>query len=185
MDKALVLISIVLGVAITLELENLNTLIRSDRVKWHWAQPIFAFFALMIVLVFWWMMAGKSDAGAITLGQFLPIMGLMVVIVLICAAALPDKVPDEGVLDLGAYYMATRRYQWGLVAALIAVIGYGWMEVLYARHGLWQALIRGWGEWVPLLLAIWMMFADRWWKVALGYAAMAFIPIAWLSRSLG
>ena len=185
MEQALVLISIVLGVAITLELENLNRLIRSKQVRWHWAQVIFAFFALMIVLVFWWMMASKSDAGAITLGEFLPIMLLMVIIVLMAAVALPDKIPAEGKLDLRDYYMENRKYQWGLVAALIGLIGLGWMQVLYGRHGFWGAILNGWREWVPFLLAIWMMFANRWWKVGIGYAAMSFIPIAWLSRTLG
>ena len=184
MEQALVLISIVLGVAITLELENLNRLIRAPNVRWHWAQPIFAFFALMMVLVFWWMMAARRDTGAITLGEFLPIMGLMIILVLTAAVALPDKVPEEGRLDMADYYMANRKYQWGLVLALVAIIGLGWLATLTSRHGLLEALIRGWGEWVPMLIIIWMIFADKWWKVSVGYAAMAFIPITWLSRTL-
>ena len=184
MEQALVLISIVLGVAITFELENLNRLIRSPNVRWHWAQPIFAFFALMLVLVFWWMMAGQSDKGEIALGEFLPIMALMVVIVLIAAVALPDKVPDKGRLDLAEYYMANRKYQWGLVLITVLVIGGGWIASLITRYGFVQGMLRGWGEWVPMLLVGWMMFANRWWKVGVGYAAMSFIPIAWLSRTL-
>ena len=184
MEQALVLISIVLGVAITLELENLNRLIRAPNVRWHWAQPIFAFFALMMVLVFWWMMAARRDTGAITLGEFLPIMGLMIILVLTAAVALPDKVPEDGRLDMADYYMANRKYQWGLVLALVAIIGLGWLATLTSRHGLLEALIRGWGEWVPMLIIIWMIFADKWWKVGVGYAAMAFIPITWLSRTL-
>ena len=184
MEHALVLISIVLGVAITFELENLNRLIRAPNVRWHWAQPIFAFFALMMVLVFWWMMASSGDKEAITLGEFLPIMALMIIIVLIAAVALPDKVPEEGQLDLAEYYMANRKYQWGLVLATVMVIGGGWMATLITRHGFVEAMLRGWGEWVPMLLVVWMIFANRWWKVGVGYAAMSFIPIAWLSRTL-
>lgn len=184
MDQALVLISIVLGVAITFELENLNRLIRAPNVRWHWAQPIFAFFALMIVLVFWWMMANRADTGPISLGAFLPIMALMVVIVLIAAVSLPDKVPEEGELSLADYYMANRKYQWSLVLLTVLVIGSGWLATLFTRYGFVEGLIRGWGEWVPMILVTWMIFADRWWKVGIGYAAMSFVPIAWLSRTL-
>ena len=185
MAQALVLISIVLGVAITFELENLNRLIRAPNVRWHWAQPIFAFFALMMVLVFWWMMAAREGSGVISLGEFLPIMGLMIVIVLIAAVALPDRVPEEGTLDLGEYYMANRKYQWGLVLVVVATIGPGWLLTLWTRVGFAEALIRGWGEWLSMLLVVWMIFANRWWKVGIGYVAMSFIPIAWLSRTLG
>ena len=184
MEQALVLISIVLGVAITFELENLNRVLRAPNVSWYWAQPIFAAFALMIVLVFWWMMASRPD-GELSLGAFLPIMLIMVMLVLIAAVSLPDQIPDEGTLDMADYYMANRRYQWGLVAGVIAIIGSGWLIQLWGRYGFFEAMVRGWGEWVPLLIAMWMVFADRWWKVGVGYAAIAFVPIAWLSRTLG
>ena len=55
---------------------------------------------------------------------------------------------------------------------------------LFARYGFVQGMIRGWGEWLPMLLVVWMIFADKWWKVGAGYVAMSFIPIAWLSRTL-
>ena len=185
MEQALVLISIVLGVAITFELENLHRLVRAPNVRWHWAQMIFAFFALMIVLVFWWMMANRGDGRSISLGEFLPIMALMVTIVLIAAVALPDKLADEGeTLDLADYYMANRRYQWSLVLIVVLVLGSGWIATLITRYGFVAGLIRGWGEWVPMLLVTWMIFANRWWKVGVGYAALSFIPIAWLSRTL-
>ena len=186
MEQALVLISIVLGVAITFELENLHCLVRAPNVRWHWAQPVFAFFALMIVLVFWWMMANRGgDGSTISLGEFLPIMGLMVTIVLIAAVALPDKLPGESeTLDLAEYYMANRRYQWSLVLIVVLAIGSSWLATLVTRYGFFHGLIRGWGEWLPMLLVTWMIFANRWWKVGVGYAAMSFIPIAWLSRRL-
>mgnify|MGYP005826612227 FL=1 len=188
MNQALVLISIVLGVAITFELENLHRLVRAPNVRWHWAQPIFAFFALMIVLVFWWMMANRGDGRTITLGEFLPIMALMVVIVLIAAVALPDKLTRDGAgderLDLGEYYMANRRYQWSLVLIVVSAVGGGWLATLFTRYGFVYGMLRGWGEWLPMLLVVWMIFADKWWKVGVGYAAMSFIPIAWLSRTL-
>ncbi|MGB3795700.1 MAG: hypothetical protein WA957_05295 [Alteraurantiacibacter sp.] len=123
------------------------------------------------------MMANRADTGAISLGEFLPITGLMIVLVLIAAVGLPDRVPEEGSLDLAEYYMANRKYQWGLVLIVVVIIGSGWLLTLWTRHGFITAMIRGWGEWVPMLLVVWLMFADRWWKVGIGYAAMSFIPL--------
>ena len=80
--------------------------------------------------------------------------------------------------------MANRRYQWSLVLILVAAVGGGWLATLFARYGFVQGMIRGWGEWLPMLLVVWMIFADKWWKVGAGYVAMSFIPIAWLSRTL-
>ena len=109
MEHALVLISIVLGVAITLELETFNRLIRSNQVRWHWAQVLYAAFALLIVVYYWWILADQADE-PITLGEFLPIMGIMVLLVLMCATALPDRLPEKGQIDLAVYYMENRKY---------------------------------------------------------------------------
>lgn len=181
MEKALVLISIVLGVAITFELENLNRLIRAPNVKWHWAQMVYAFWVLMCVIYFWWMMAAQE--GELSIAAFLPIMFTMILLVLMSAVALPDKVPEDG-LRMSEYYMENRRYQWGLVALAMLPISAGWLITLYGRGGLLFALTTGWAEWVSILLLVWMMFANRWWKVLLGFAALSFVPIAWLSRTL-
>ena len=181
MEQALVLISIVLGVAITFELENLNRLIRSKNVRWHWAQAVYAFLVLMCVIYFWWMMAAQK--GDLSIAAFLPIMFTMVMLVLMSAVALPDKVPEDG-LRLSTYYMENRHYQWGLMVLAMLPISLGWLLTLHGRGGFLFALTRGWAEWVPILLLVWMMFANRWWKVLLGFAALSFVPIAWLSRTL-
>lgn len=181
MEKALVLISIVLGVAITFELENLNRLIRSKNVRWHWAQAIYALWVLMCVIYFWWMMAAQE--GELSIAQFLPIMFILILLVLMSAVALPDEVPEEG-LRLSEYYMRNRRYQWGLVVVAMLPISLSWLATLYARGGLFYALTEGWAEWASILLLVWMVFADRWWKVLAGFAATSFIPITWLSRTL-
>ena len=181
MEQALVLISIVLGVAITFELENLNRLIRSGKVRWHWAQAIYAIWVLMCVIYYWWMMAAQE--GELSIAAFLPIMFTLILLVLMSAVALPDKVPEEG-LRLSEYYMQNRKYQWGLVVFAMLPISLSWLATLASRGGIFYALTEGWAEWVSILLLVWMMFADRWWKVGVGYLAISFIPIAWLSRTL-
>ena len=123
MEQALVLISIVLGVAITFELENLNRLIRARNVRWHWAQATYAVWVLMCVIYFWWMMAAQE--GELSIAQFMPIMFTLIMLVLMSAVALPDNVPEDG-LRMAEYYMENRRYQWGLVVLAMLPISLGW-----------------------------------------------------------
>jgi hypothetical protein len=184
MEHALVLVSIVLGVAITLELESFNRLIRSKHVRWHWAQVLYAAFALLIVIYYWWILAGQADE-PITLGQFLPIMGIMILLVLTCATALPEQIPEKGQIDLAVYYMENRKYQWGLLVAILIPLAVNWLATLYVKNGLWFAVKTGWSEYLPILILLWLVFANKWWKVAIGYLAISFVPIVWLSRTLG
>ena len=124
MQQALVLASIVLGVAITFELEHLNRVLRSRAVKWHWAQPIFALFVLLTIISYWWG-AAKNPQGTITLGEFLPVMFQLVMLALLAAASFPDKVPEDG-LDLAEYYQENRRYQWLLMALFFWSVNLRW-----------------------------------------------------------
>ena len=128
MQQALVFASIVLGIAVAFELQHLNTLLRSRRVTWHWAQPLFAFFVLMTMMSFWWMIASGSAAEEITLARFLPIMWVLVILNLLAAAALPDRVPDEGI-DLAAYYQENRRYLWGLYLLIFTPLAVNWVSI--------------------------------------------------------
>ena len=185
MEQALVLISIVLGVAIAFELENLNRALRSKHVKWHWAQALFAIFALLLVVSFWWAIASQDLDRSVSLGAFLPIMGVLILLVLISAVALPDELPSDHVLDMGEYYQENRRYQWGLVAGFMMVaFGYdSWWS--FARLEPLEAAVQIAPNAVVPLLCLTMMFLERWWKVAIGFAALYLLPLFWLSRTLG
>ena len=110
MEQALVFASIVLGVAVAFELENLNRVLRSDKVTWHWAQPAFALFILLSIIAYWWGAASQPDR-QITFVQFMPVMFQLVMLVLLAAVSLPDKIGEDGV-DLSEYYQSNRRYQW-------------------------------------------------------------------------
>ncbi len=182
MEQALVFTSIILGVAVAFELENLNRLLRSKEVRWHWAQPIFAIFVLMILMFFWWSLA-KNPEGTISFGAFLPIMWSLVMLVLLSAAALPDKV--EGGVDLAQYYQENRRYMWGLLLlAAIPLEGQWFYQVAVTSTSIGEFIGRATGDIVAWTMIIAMMFIRRWWLVAVGFAVLSLGPLAWLSRTI-
>lgn len=183
MEQALVFASIILGVAVALELENLNRLIRSTKVKWHWAQPIFAVFVLFVIMYFWWTLADDTES-RILLGEFVPIMWSMVMLVLLSAVALPDKA-DEGV-DLKEYYVANHRYMWTLVFLFALPLQGQWLVTAWNRStDLWQFLDMTIADNLAWMIIISLIFIRRWWYVAIAFCILALGPLNWLSRSLG
>ena len=184
MEQALVLASIVLGVAIAFELEHLNTVLRSDKVKWHWAQPAFALFVVLSMISYWWGAAANAE-GAITLGQFLPVMFQLIMLALMAAVSFPDAIPEDG-LDLGEYYQSNRRYQWILMSL------YFWSMTLGFLARSWQSA-EDLGTFVDMvafdtiagLVPIAMIFARQWWHIALGFAVLSVGPAIWVFRVIG
>ena len=184
MEQALVFASIVLGVAVAFELGHLNGVLRSDKVRWHWAQPAFALFVLLTIISYWWMAAGK-EPGPITLGEFLPIMFQLVLLVLLAAVSLPDTIPDDGI-DLAEYYQRNRRYQWILMSL--------YMWSLHVSYLLYSAQnTDSFGDFVRVtimdtfagVVMIAMIFVRRWLLVAVGFAILSIGPGLWIGRSLG
>lgn len=184
MSQALVFASIVLGVAIAFELENLDRLLRSKTVRWHWAQPLFAGFVLLTIMSFWWNIASRSGDGPITLAEFLPVMWVLVILNLLASASLPRTIPEEGI-DLGLYYQDSRRYLWGLYLLIFIPIGFNWIFLSSTRStSLEDMLVSASGEFIGMAIVIFMFFARRWWMVALGFASLGIIVAAWLTRTL-
>ncbi|ABC63843.1 hypothetical protein [Erythrobacter litoralis] len=183
MEQALVFASIVLGVAVAFELGNLDRVLRSKRVKWHWAQPAFALFILLSSIAYWWQAAGRE--GAITFAEFLPVMFQLVMLVLLAAVSLPDKVDAEGV-DLAAYYQENRKYQWLLVSLYFWSIHVGYLgHVLLTSNSVRDVVLRAGPDTLFGLLFIGMIFAARWRWIAAGFAVLALSPIIWAARTLG
>ena len=184
MEQALVFASIVLGVAVAFELENLNRVLRSDKVKWHWAQPAFALFILLSIIAYWWGAASQPDR-AISFAEFMPVMFQLVMLVLLAAVSLPDKVGDEGV-DLAEYYQSNRRYMWLLVSLYFWSIDIGYLgHVFSTSDTAWSVIARAGPDTAFGLLFIGLMFARRWSIVAVGFAFLALSPILWAARTLG
>lgn len=183
MEQALVFASIVLGYGLASELSNLNRLIRSKNVRWHWTQVSYAIFVLLTVMAYWWMIAA-TEMDEVPLNMFLPVMWGLILLNLMCAAALPDHIPEDGI-SLGEYYLENRRYLWGLYVLFLLPLAANWLVILYVRSGsVWVAARDGIFELVPLSAVILLMFARRWWLILIGFGLLSLIVFAWLSRTL-
>ncbi|MEL7447506.1 MAG: hypothetical protein AAGK02_17170 [Pseudomonadota bacterium] len=191
MEQALVLASIVLGVAIAFELEHLNGVLRAKNVTWHWAQPLFALFVLLTIIAFWWGAVNwaentsEEDGGSFSLGRFLPMMGQLVLLALMAAASFPDKIGDEG-LDLADYYQANRRYQWTLMALYFwsVYIGYA-VHVIQSSETAGEVFNKLAFDSVYSVAITGMIFLRKWWHIAIGFAFVAIAPAVWVTRTLG
>ncbi|MEM9085453.1 MAG: hypothetical protein AAGB23_05975 [Pseudomonadota bacterium] len=188
MEQALVLASVVLGVAIAFELEHLNKVVRAKNVKWHWAQPLFAAFVLLAILAFWWGAVNwtmtRDESDAFSLAEFLPIMIEMILLALLAAVSFPDSIPEEG-LDLADYYQENRAYQWTLFAGYFAVVHLTFaVSTALDAHSIkdmWVVV----PDTIFLVLFAAMIFVRKWWQVAVGFAVLSVVPFAWANFTLG
>jgi hypothetical protein len=187
-----VLVSIVIGLAVTDILVSLHRLLRAGpRVRWDWAAPAAALLALTTLLFIWWSFyQPPEEVTAMRLGGFLPIMAALVLLFLMAGAALPDEVPPEGI-DLRTYYERNGRYFWGLYAGLV-----GWLFAAEFAPAAWRRLQAG----EPLsavlanhafdviglgLFASLAIVRRRWWHaVALAIVLVASI-FSWVARTVG
>ena len=184
MQQALILASVVLGAAIAFELEHLNQVLRSEKVKWHWAQPIFAVLVLILIVSFWWAIAKDAD-GPITIAQFMPALIQMIILALLAAASIPDRVPEEG-LDLAHYYQRSRKYQWFLFALFIWIANIRWFPGAWKADGsIAQFVLTITPDAAVGVLIIAMMYVRQWWLVALGLGGLSMIFSVLLTRSMG
>jgi hypothetical protein len=179
-----ILASIIIGLGMVDVLVSLNRLIRAGkRVRWHWAAPVATILVVMTLLQIWWGLYRPEDTG-ITIGQFLPLFVVLVILFLLAAAALPDEVPDEG-MDLKAYYHRNGPYFWGLFTAalgsllLVEAIGNALNGVLLAF--LSQRII----DFIVLGIFASLIFVRRLWWHGIAILLLSSGPIGWLSRSLG
>ncbi|MDJ0643431.1 MAG: hypothetical protein QNJ15_11480 [Erythrobacter sp.] len=190
MEQALVLASIVLGVAIAFELEHLNGVLRAKNVKWHWAQPLFALFVLLTIIAFWWGAVNWSENASdsdepFSLGRFLPMMFQLVLLALLAAASFPDKIGEDG-LDLAQYYQENRRYQWTLMALYFWAVYVGFVShVLQTSESVGEVVNAIAFDTIYAIALTSMIFLRRWWQVAIGFAIAAIAPAVWFTRTLG
>jgi hypothetical protein len=123
-EYELVLVTIIVGLAITDKLVSLHRLLRSrTQVRWHWLPLVAALLVLLTLLQFWW---GFYRLGRIELwgqyGAFLLLLLQLILMFLLACAALPDSERDG--LDLAEYYARNQRYFWTLfsMVALMATV---------------------------------------------------------------
>lgn len=190
MEQALVLASIVLGVAIAFELEHLNGVLRAKNVKWHWAQPLFALFVLLTIIAFWWGAVNWAEDPSradepFTFARFLPMMFQLVLLALLAAASFPDKIDDDG-LDLAEYYQDNRRYQWMLMALYFWAVYIGFaVNVVQTSETAGEVVNKIAFDTVYAAALTSMIFLRRWWQIGIGFAVVAIAPAVWFTRTLG
>lgn len=177
--------SIIVGVAISDQIVSLHRLLRSGvPVRWHWAQPWFALIVLLLNVMIWWDIVG-GEKGAVTIGEFVPILGQLIILALLTIATLPDRLGPEGV-DLATFYQSNRRYQWGLLAlALVWDIVFDVVDRIRDGAGHLDAIYQRSEDGIVLAVMIALVFTRRWWLIAIGMALLSMGPIQWLSRSIG
>jgi len=143
-EHSVALISVIVGLGLTVLLANLNRLIRARReVRWDVLPLLWALIALLLVNNYWWglyqgsvVATAASSAATFLVGLSMPIM-----LYLICAAALPN-VRSAGSCDMRAAYLAESRYFFALnllyiLATLaqtyVAVGAFRWSESMVLR----------------------------------------------------
>lgn len=116
-----VLLSIILGLAITQILQGFRDLMQARlRLRLYWPSLLWAFTLLVICVQEWWAMFGWRNYRPWTFGGFSLMLAQTVATYLIAALALPDVRGDEPI-DLRAYYYANHRWFFLMLAIALAI----------------------------------------------------------------
>jgi len=125
-------VSIFNGIVVALALENVASSFHKlfeagGRVRWHWMAPVNAIGAVTGTLGQFWLfwVTRNMPMPSPTFLAFFPGAVTLVLLYLVCAATLPDMIPETGI-DLREFYFSTRRQFWSLVVAtLLLTVGVG------------------------------------------------------------
>lgn len=180
--------SIIVGLAVSDLLISFHRLLAGgSHVHWHWLPPVVALYMLLVTANFWWGWWGSYDlyehASSVTLAQFLPTLAQAVLLFLMCAAALPDEIPADG-LDLTRWYFGRARHLWGLNALVLLLVAGSFITRDVLGSGTILSAFRG--EWANLAMlagAIFLAFSKRMWLHA-SYVAVCLVGILQVSFSL-
>lgn len=117
------LISVVIGIALSDVALSLHRLIRArDRVRWDWLPLFTAVIGILAVLQVWWAFYHSQNTDFYeTLYGFLPFAAQLLTLVLLNAASLPDRIPEEG-LDMRAFYEKSAPYFWSAYAFYLFLV---------------------------------------------------------------
>ena len=110
--------SVILALAVCDLAVSLNRLLEAGaKVAWDWLTPFAAFVAFLKIVTQWWGWFGAAPlAQGVTFGMFLCVLIATVLLFLMAAASLPDRIEVDG-LALRKYYAESHRRFWLLFAA--------------------------------------------------------------------
>jgi hypothetical protein len=116
-----VLLSIILGLAITQLLQGLGQLLQArQRVRWYWPAALWMATLLLVFVQSWWAMFALRSVQAWTFGAFAVVL-LQTVLEYLLAALLAPMSFGEGEVDLRAHYFAQSRPFFGTLVLVLAV----------------------------------------------------------------
>lgn len=117
-DYLTILVSIVLGLAITNVLTRLATIITSrHRVEFYWPPVAWAIWIFFISVQHWWAQWGVRHSTQENFGSFWLQVLVPVVLFLMSALVLPER-EEHGRLDLGQWYFHNRAWFFALLCSL-------------------------------------------------------------------
>ena len=174
------LVSIIIGLGLADVLVNFHRLLAErDRVRWDALPLIWTVSVLLLLLNYWWALALNRDGAAIadTAAEFGLAATIPILLFLVCASALPRRLPAEGMLDMAAEWERQRA----LFATLFLLyMASNWIVAIVVYGGVgWdlQTVLRAV---VTVLVASLLLVRSRpWnWIVALAVLASAVARLA-------
>jgi hypothetical protein len=178
-------VAIIVSLAVADLLISLHRLLRAGpRVRWFWIPSALALYMLLLSVNFWWGNYFRFvRLTQISMIQFLPTLGSLVILFLMLAAVLPDEVPERG-LDLKEWYFGNARYFWSLnvVGLTILLVSFA---ATHLRTGpdVLQFLTHQVLNFALLAGAVLLSFTKRLWVHGL-YVAFALAVLAYVSLHL-
>ena len=145
-----VLISIILGLALTHLLLGLSRLIHMRRtMKPYWVHVVWTFNILLYVLGYWWGMYWWKHQASWTIQQFFFLTSYATMLFMLGSMLYPPECPED--LDLETYFFDNRQWFFGIqLAAMLLDIP---ETLLKGTEGL-RAVPREYMVIMPLFLAI-------------------------------
>ncbi|MEP7042918.1 MAG: hypothetical protein ABI843_07635 [Dokdonella sp.] len=116
-----VLISIILGLAITQVLKGFRGLMQArSRLRMYWPAVVWSILVLVIAVQSWWAMFGFRHRLDWTFFAFSIVLAQTITLYLMAALVLPDFF-GETPIDLRDYYYANHRWFFALLVVLILI----------------------------------------------------------------
>ncbi len=110
--------SVILALAVGDVAVSLNRLLQAGKhVTWDWLAPLAAAVAFLKIVTQWWSWFGAAQiAKGLTFGMYIGVLVGAVLLFLLAATTLPDRIEESGI-KLADYYASIHRRFWLLFAA--------------------------------------------------------------------
>ena len=171
-----VLISVILGLALTHLLRGLSKLIQQrETARPYWVHIVWTINLVVYVLALWWGMTSWNRLRVWTTELFFFLTFYSILVFMLASQLYPAEFPAD--MDFENYYFANRKWIFGMLAAacLIDVPETVWKQIAHLRDVPSQYVV-----FMPLLFAIAVI--SMWTKNRRLHAALCLL---WLAANLG